>query len=275
MNEQVCLIGSESLVGVASMPEGAARDTAVVLLNAGFVHRVGPFRLNVQLARALASRGYAALRFDQSGLGDSPAADASLDLERRIVADVRAAVDHACERWGTKRVVLMGLCSGAVNAHLAAVSDARVGGVVQLDGYAYPTPTFVLRRYGERLADLRRLRRFLVRKTREMMLGAASYSLDRDGGAGLYLQELPPRDRVAAELRRLIARDVRMLFVFSGEARSYFNYAGQLRDAFDDVDFRGRVEVELVERADHAFALAEDRDRLLGRVGAWMQAHFS
>jgi hypothetical protein len=42
-----------------------------VLLNAGAVHRQGPFRLYVHLARRLAALGFSCVRFDQPGIGDS------------------------------------------------------------------------------------------------------------------------------------------------------------------------------------------------------------
>ena len=65
----------KSLVGIfteSSQSPAVTAPPTVVLLNAGIVHRVGPNRMHVLLARALAAAGISSLRFDMSGIGDSP-----------------------------------------------------------------------------------------------------------------------------------------------------------------------------------------------------------
>ena len=74
MNEQALSLGpNHSIVGIlTSPPRGVARKgIAVLLLNAGLIHHVGPNRLYVRLARVLASMGFSTVRFDFSGIGDS------------------------------------------------------------------------------------------------------------------------------------------------------------------------------------------------------------
>jgi hypothetical protein len=59
MTEQGVLFSAQSLVGVltkADEESDTSRPT-VVFLNAGMVHRVGPNRLHVRLARGRAPRG--------------------------------------------------------------------------------------------------------------------------------------------------------------------------------------------------------------------------
>ena len=75
MTEQVLLFGTNRcLVGMLTEPEKSqvpADLPAFILFNAGLLHRVGPNRLHVTLARRLARRGFPVLRFDFSGIGDS------------------------------------------------------------------------------------------------------------------------------------------------------------------------------------------------------------
>ena len=62
-----------NLVGVCSRPASGI-DTSkpcIIFINAGFLHRVGPNRMNTLLARALAAHGFCSMRMDLSGLGDS------------------------------------------------------------------------------------------------------------------------------------------------------------------------------------------------------------
>src|SRR5688572_9512999 len=65
------------LVGILSHPAGGRARTphapAVIVLNAGVLHRVGPHRLHVSLTRRLAVQGFASVRLDLGGIGDSVA----------------------------------------------------------------------------------------------------------------------------------------------------------------------------------------------------------
>ena len=63
---------SHRLFGVLVKPRVASADRpAVIMTNAGTVHRIGPHRLYVDLARELAELGFTVLRMDLSGIGDS------------------------------------------------------------------------------------------------------------------------------------------------------------------------------------------------------------
>lgn len=57
----------------ASVQEPAAQATTAVLwLNAGMVHHIGPFGWYVTLGRRLADKGFLSFRIDLSGVGESP-----------------------------------------------------------------------------------------------------------------------------------------------------------------------------------------------------------
>ena len=122
----------ERLFGIVTEPTDllAARNKAAVLmLNVGANHRVGPNRMYVRLARDLASRGIVSFRFDVAGLGDSRTA--SGDRESRLyskdsVGDVKAAMSLVTDRYGSDRFILIGLCSGAYLAFHTCVEDERV-----------------------------------------------------------------------------------------------------------------------------------------------------
>ena len=112
--EAVCLGENGSLVGVVTLPPAKPKsDIAFVLLNAGLIHRVGPKRLYVRLARALASLGFIVLRFDLSGLGDSDYRRDDLPEEESVRRDVRQAMDFLNQEKDVKGFVLMGICAGS------------------------------------------------------------------------------------------------------------------------------------------------------------------
>jgi exosortase A-associated hydrolase 1 len=123
---------NEALIGVLSRPRSTT-ETGVVIIVGGPQYRVGSHRQFVLLARALADGGFAVLRFDVRGMGDSGGEPRSFDTAGD---DVAAAIDALQRRVpGVKRIVLLGLCDGASAALLycQAKDDARVCGLCLLN----------------------------------------------------------------------------------------------------------------------------------------------
>ena len=115
--------GAAQLFGVVSAPAGSNRApdgaSAVVLLNAGAVHHVGPNRLYVALARHLARLGHTVLRMDIAGIGDSePRAGEPENAvySHTALQDVRDGLDILRRELGARDVRALGLCSGAYHA---------------------------------------------------------------------------------------------------------------------------------------------------------------
>ena len=138
--EQAVRFGRDNhLVGVLSRSEQSDGARIVAILpNAGFMPRIGPFRLHVFLARALAKARVDTLRFDLSGLGDSSTPRSREQLLQRKNADLVDAVSLIQAKRKPSRILLIGLCSGAIDSHRVALVDDRVDGIVMLDPVAYP-----------------------------------------------------------------------------------------------------------------------------------------
>jgi len=260
------------LYGILTEPDAPSERPTVILLNAGLVHRVGPFRISVDLARRLAVLGFSTLRMDLSGLGDSAPRPGEPELHRRVLADLKDAMDLLADKRGARRFVVGGICSGAINAHRAAVADPRVVGLIMLDGYAYPTPQFLLRRYGPRLTDPGAALRFVGRQVSGLVATQPAVAPSEDDE--ILSQDFPAKDRVASELHQLMERNVALLFIYSGNWYLYFNYHDQIRDNFPNVHFGDRLTVEYFADADHTYTLLEDRERLFATMLGWMQERF-
>jgi dienelactone hydrolase len=254
---------------VAVVTEPAQVDPArpvALILNAGIVHRIGPARNSVAIARRLAADGVLAMRFDLSGIGDSPTRADGGSLEEHAAVDVRQAMDHLARTRGATRFVLIGLCSGADNSWMAA-QDPRVVGVVLMDPVAYRTRGHTLRYYGRRVVRPGSWLTLAGRVAGRLLPAAPPRAIE-------WTRPVPPRDQFAAELRALIARRVRLYFIYTGAVEASYNYAGQLADGFRDVPFAGMVTCDFFADADHTFAQAHLRDRLVAAVAGWVQAHF-
>ncbi|MEJ7732665.1 MAG: alpha/beta fold hydrolase [Polyangiaceae bacterium] len=300
MTERAYTFGAgKALVGVVSQPEPSrlrAGTPGVILLNAGLVHRVGPYRLHVDLARRLAEHGFLVVRFDQSALGDSEPRQGRATYEERAVLDVGEAMDFLADKYKLSRFVPMGICSGAMNSHRAAVADARVCGAVLIDGYSYRTVPSAMRHYAPKLLSPAAIEGTLRRRLtdlRQVMRGTAPRALGSgepasaarsrapvsateeqpgaDAGA-IFEQDWPPQATIAAELRQLADRGAEMLFVYT--AAEGFNHADQFAEMFPDPVVQARAEVEYFPKADHTFTLLGDRRALIERIERWMRAHF-
>lgn len=118
----------EVLVGIVHAPTAPA-DLGVIVIVGGPQYRVGSHRQFVLLARAIADAGFAVLRFDVRGMGDSAGAQRSFEA---IAADIAAAIDAIqAQAPAVRRVALWGLCDGAAASllYLDLTRDARVVGV--------------------------------------------------------------------------------------------------------------------------------------------------
>lgn len=119
------------LAGVLHEPDAPRGDRGVLIVVGGPQYRVGSHRQFVLLARALAERGIAALRFDHRGVGDSDGDSRSFT---DIDADIDAAVRFFLERVSSVRsIVIWGLCDAASAALMYAHRDGRIKGLVLLN----------------------------------------------------------------------------------------------------------------------------------------------
>lgn len=128
--ERVHRLGPHGLVAITTQSADASGPWAV-LLNVATDHHVGPGALWVAVAREAARLGGRAIRFDRRGVGESTPTDEASggDVDVPLtytaesvddVADVLAALGRAQGQPTPAPSVLIGLCSGAWAAAVAA-----------------------------------------------------------------------------------------------------------------------------------------------------------
>lgn len=288
--EQTLLLGPHNgLVGVITPPLPPADGQApredppfVIILNAGIIHRVGPNRLHVSLARALSADGFPVLRVDLSGLGDSQGReDGSAPLDAAL-ADIRDTIDTLQATRQVKRVVLVGLCSGADHSVIYAASDPRVAGVVLLDPSIPRTKGYYLKHYSGRLLSLRTWKNValgrhpvwqrLKRRAHGAPVGESGASGDGMAAArpAVTLEHPEVRAYLENAYGRALANGALFLTVLTADRERQHNYRRQLQDAFPSLDFNGRLLIEYFERCDHTFTTLASQQRLVGLVRRWM-----
>jgi dienelactone hydrolase len=130
--------GDISLAGIlneAGEPGRPLTGLAIVIVPGGLTRRVGPHRLYVEIARALAGEGACVLRFDLPGVGESDGevrrltSRGSASVQACHVPEVRAALAWLDGEARPAGLALLGHCTGARTAVAAAADDLRVRGV--------------------------------------------------------------------------------------------------------------------------------------------------
>jgi hypothetical protein len=272
MNERALTFGSHGgLVGVltepasSAAPEGSRR--AVVFSNVGMHHHMGPHRMYVGLARAIADRGLYALRFDLSGMGDSEQRPGGQSGTQRDVVDLREAMDMLQDRFGVSEFILLGLCSGTDSTHAASVADARVIGAVFLDGYTYSTPGYRMRRLLVRPLQLSRWARWLKRRSRALLQPPGQGS---PTDAAVYSREYPSQEQFVSDVRVMTARSTRLLYIFTGTVDYRYNHTKQLFEILGDAAPGDLVSTNYFRHVDHLFSTDGARRLLNERVVQWI-----
>jgi hypothetical protein len=284
MIEEVVRFGADPrLLGIVTRPprsDAAGTDLGLLFLSAGLLHRVGPHRLHVTLAREVAARGGTSMRFDAAGVGDSPVRLRSGGAHPEGVTDVVEAMDFLGGHYGLRRFLLAGLCSGAGRALQTAALDPRVAGVAALEGWAYPTPRYHMLR--SRYLFERYGARFLGPESWERVRGKAGTLLERlhpgpdgepdDEDAPPQPEGMPPHDEAVVIMREIARRGVRVLACFTGKARRYYNYAEQFEDNFADAGLGALAKVRFWPDADHTFMDVQAREELSREILAFRES---
>lgn len=244
----------------------------MLLLNAGILHRVGPSRVYVKLARRLADLGFPVLRFDFSGIGDSEPRKDGVRFDDAVVTQVTEAIDYLEKERRFQNFVVGGICSGADVAFRAAIADPRVVGLLQVDGYAYRNARYYFHHYGRRVLNFSNWKSFMGRHLHAGLrsLGLRWIPEPSEGKWKIAVRHFPPKEEVEEGLRSLVFRGVDQFHIHSAGQEQYYNYGRQFQDNFSSVDFRGKARFEYLSRANHTFKGLDQQELLVSTISRWM-----
>ena len=278
--------------GILSMPERRLPAAVLVLLQAGVKYRVGPSRLYVDIARSLAESGFATLRFDPIGVGESDGTMESghlHDLWRtiecgRFVADTVLVVESVRERLGEAKVFLGGLCGGGLTLQLAAaaLSERPPAGLISINtAVAYsrgrnqpPAPGHI-----EARANLSAYSRKVLSADawRRVVSGASDYRSIAATLSALFSGSTDPSAHGVNPLflsafREVHLRGVPHLMIFSENDSRWF----QFQEFVLGSELGGAREgpthsVRLIPQANHDLHWKEWRATACGWITEWMQ----
>lgn len=252
------------LFGILSRPRQELRDTGFIFMNPGLLHRVGPFRLYVDIARSLANAGFAALRLDQSGKGDSDALPglAATDV---TIANLRSAAECLTRETGVRKFVVGGLCSGADDALQAGSQLEGLAGLFMFDGYVHRTARFYLYRYGPKL--------FSRQSWMKRLAFSKAHSKPAKNEIGTLRNWGTPTEMIK-RYRTLIDEGVYILAVFSGWSDNCYVYPSQFIESTGHRQASAYATELHIPGSTHLLHLSAHRQRAVEGVTDWATARF-
>lgn len=276
LTEEVLQFGDDArLFGILTLSDAPKLQDkklpVFVFLSSGFMHRVGPRRLYVRMARTLAQIGFSSFRVDLAGRGESPGRP-ELRNEQSLMADYKEIVSVLEERLGPSQFVLAGLCSGADNALILAQTDQRVIGLLLIDPTCYPDDGFRVRQFFRKFTDAPRYIEWLTRKF-ELLAGQRE---NRTSDNELYSSPLvigdqPTLEQIRGAFQAICERKGRALSVFTSllEDQGLYNQLGQLGRILKLPGYEQYCSERFYSTASHTFELERHRRRLLNEVKEW------
>ncbi len=279
MEEKAIRFGAEkSLVGILTLPKKENRQDnlpAVIILNSGLLHRVGPNRIYVRMARELAAAGITVFRFDFAGVGDSAKDNSQRSYEERNVAATRAAMDMLTKKENITSFMMTGICSGADISFQAARIDRRITGIAPIDFYSLPSTAYLLNAYKKRLVTPQswgnlfsgKSEVFSILKkvfTNITFLKTATASDNTAPNAQKNLEA-----DIVAGFQELADRQLNLRFIFSAGSPAYFNYQTIFAKKVAPLSTARKFSIDYFETADHGFTLQYHQQQLIDAIKAW------
>ncbi|MEO1274548.1 MAG: hypothetical protein AAFV96_03875 [Pseudomonadota bacterium] len=261
------------LVGMLRAPvePPAPEVPALILMNAGIIHRIGPRRLNVKLARALDP--LPSLRVDLSGLGDSGTGTPGLDYQSQTFHDLKRSIEALFQALGERPVIVIGLCSGADNAYRLAVDEPRIAGMVALDPFSYPAPGPAFGERAKRVLDADRWRARLNRMAGGGVAdpGAIPDYEALERGEQNISRPVPPLSEFGTDLAALTGRGAELFLLYTNYVKHDLATAEHFHSVFRDFEFHGRLRVAVHGDVDHTFTELAAQALLIGAIRDWLR----
>lgn len=264
---------NETLFGILARPEQPA-DLGIVIVVGGPQTRVGSHRQFVLHSRALAAAGFATLRFDVRGMGDSTGTQRNFEQITPDIAAAIGALQAQCPQ--VRRIVLWGLCDAASAALLYCdeTHDPRIAGLCLLNPWVRSAATLaktqVKHYYGQRLLQREFWAKLL--SGRLNVIDSIAELLRKLGQATAQTeQNLGFQERMARGWKHFTGPTLLILSGNDYTAKEFLEYAASSASWHGLLERPGVTRFDL-PNADHTFSSAVWRDTVAETCLKWLTA---
>lgn len=277
------------LLGILSEPQSpvAGKGDVIVMINEASNRLVGPNRIHVPLARRWATLGHRVLRFDPSGMGDSPARGGhaeNLVYCPTTDEDVATAIGWMRERWPQAKVHLIGLCSGAYHAYRAAVLGQPIAQTVLINPIVFFVDEATSLDYPDQLPEsfmaeevvrykqsVRSVRKWVQllstvagwRRLLQVVRQWISWHVRKNLREAARRLGLPLDKDLHGELLSVAKRRVRQHFIFATSEPGQVYLFEHAARAVEQLKRQGHISIEYVPEANHSFSIYASRLKLI------------
>ncbi|WOI51988.1 hypothetical protein [Parvularcula sp. LCG005] len=268
VREKIVTFGPDArLVGTMTMPDGPMVGR-LLLINAGIVGRGGPHRLHVKLARAASEIGFASIRLDLSGLGDTAPAAPGLGHEQQAVADITQAIDDWNRQTSAEGLPLIvyGMCSGADHAYEAIAADDRITGLALIDPYAYGSVRARLDKIASKATDTDRWGRAIGRVIGVTPPPENAPTVDSEDNDRVH----PPVEEFGERLSAFAQRGGRLFIRYTNYVQEDLTKPEHFFANFREDGFAGRLTLSVGMDVDHTHTERAAQQQLIGQLCDWL-----
>jgi len=258
--------------GVLHRPETGAPRAGVLLLHGWGGTRSGPHRILHSAGERLAEKGFASLRFDFRGRGDSDGGVLDHDLNS-MIEDAKRAADYARAELELRTLYLVGICSGGEVAVGAMHDGLRVAGAALWSAPVFSAEATLSRRARKSASYLRDYAAKLFRPEtwRKLISGRIRFGVIRRvllGGSVHQKGESERKELSSSEELRGGADSVLLLY---GTADPI---ADEAIDRYTALFGRSgaRVSLHRIAGANHGFYSWAWHQEVVERTVAWISA---
>ncbi len=284
MTEKVVLFGKDkSLVGIVTEPTSGTSSNnfpAIIILNAGLLHRIGPNRLHVAIARKMATAGFFVLRFDFSGIGDSSVRDDNIPFEKSSISETQEAMDYLNSARNIEKFILIGICSGANVAFKTACRDPRVLGLVGINGFYLDGQEHgKLERFIEQSVRSRYYRKHLLnfRSWWRVLTGESNlqsiirFLLTKTKNLLTRIEQVVSKISSSQEWNLLAEHGTDIFLIYSEGSSALDAFRLTIERNLSELESPRNLGVEVIKHSDHVFTLLWSQSFLVHLIQQWAQ----
>lgn len=307
----------EKLFGIITSPvaEKNGKRIGFVFPNGGLMSREGHNRLHTRTARFLAEKGVYSIRFNPHGIGNSEG-----DIEQCLlpslfgkiqsglfIDDVKTAIDFFRAQKEIDKMILMGVCGGAITVLLTINIEDTIDGMVlgsvpiMLDS---PEVDYVARRltaekssrmlevYIRKMKNYRSIVRFLSFKSNYGDIGAVIKANVSNAIAKINPKKKKPDNDPSSEQERpdklkenklffssckkCFERKTKILFIFgeNDHFKTEFSESAQVQAMLANKSDPDDYTIKIVKSANHMYTWLEYQKEIMDYTEKWLSDYY-